>query len=263
MKLGKYEKGAEFSYAFGAFVVMELLKNSPFLASQILIHSKLKKTEDIEILLNLAKSQNIEIVYDDKLIEKLADKENVYIVGVFSCKKALSNGFNNLNDKKNSLIICNASSDNFKFELLDSITLVNPSDMGNMGTIMRTLLGFGYKQLNIILPAVDIFNPKVIRASMGALFSLKINLFDSVEQYLKFDNSNKFAFMLDGTNNLNNILPVSPHSLIFGNEASGLPSVFKEFATTVVIKHSKLIDSLNLPNSTAIAMFKFKGGMFN
>ena len=108
----------------------------------------------------LCEKQNIEIRYDDKSINKISDKENCFVVGVF---------------KK------------FSSKLVDDkhVVLVNPSDMGNIGTIMRTMLGFNFKNLIIVRPCVDVFNPKVVRASMGAIFSLNIVEFDNVEEYLK------------------------------------------------------------------------------
>jgi len=56
------------------------------------------------------------------------------------------------------------------------IVLVEPRNMGNVGTIIRTMLGFGYRNLVMIGPAVDIFDPMVIRSTMGALFKLILNI---------------------------------------------------------------------------------------
>lgn len=51
------------------------------------------------------------------------------------------------------------------------VVLVNPGILGNMGTIIRTMLGFNYTNLAIIRPG-DVFDPRVVRASMGALFNI-------------------------------------------------------------------------------------------
>ena len=161
------------------------------------------------------------------------DKENCFVVGVF--KKF---GGKNINDKH--------------------IVLVNPSDMGNMGTIMRTMLGFDFKNLIIIRPCVDIFNPKVVRASMGAIFSLNIVEYESVEEYLNSNSNKKYFFMLNGKKELgkfNNCY--NKFDLVFGNEASGLPEELINVDESVVIKHSKNIDSLNLPISVAMAIYEF------
>ena len=69
----------------------------------------------------------------------------------------------------------------------DQVVLVNPSDMGNAGTIMRTALGFGYKKIILIKPCIDIFNPKVVRSSMVAIFSLNIIYYDSIEGWVRTD----------------------------------------------------------------------------
>ena len=60
---------------------------------------------------------------------------------------------------------------------------MNPSDMGNMGTIIRTGIGFGIRNLAIVEPAVDVFNPRVVRASMGSLFQMNFRYYDSFETY--------------------------------------------------------------------------------
>ena len=78
----------------------------------------------------------------------------------------------------------------------NQVLLVNPGDMGNLGTIIRVMLGFNYNNLAIIKPCIDIFDPKVIRASMGSLFSMNIKLYDSYKDYAQENQNLKFPFML-------------------------------------------------------------------
>ena len=232
-KIEKYKKENDYSFSFGAFPTFELIKNKPNLAVCLLLHSKLKISEDIEKLISLCKDLKIEIKYDDKAINKIADKENCFVVGVF--KKFAGK---NIDDKH--------------------VVLVNPSDAGNIGTIMRTMLGFDMKNLIIIRPCVDVFNPKVIRASMGAIFSLNIVEFESVEEYLKSNNNKKYFFMLNGKKSLGEFKNEHEnYDIVFGNEASGLPEHLISVDESVVIRHSKNIDSLNLPISVAMAIYEF------
>ena len=49
----------------------------------------------------------------------------------------------------------------------------------------------------------------------------------------------------------------SPFALIFGNEGSGLDQSFLKLGTPIIIKHSKNIDSLNLPISVSMAIYEF------
>ncbi len=233
MKFEKYKKEMEYSYSFGAFPTFELIKHKQKQALCVLLHSKLKITEDIEKLIALCNKNKIEVIYDDKSINKIADKENCFVVGVF-----------------NKYVGKNASDSH--------IVLVNPSDAGNMGTIMRTMLGFNFKNLIAVRPCVDIFNPKVIRASMGAVFSLNIFEVDSVEEYLKSNNNKKYFFMLNGKKSLGEFKNTHDNfDLVFGNEASGLPNNLIDVDESVVINHSKNIDSLNLPISVAMAIYEF------
>ncbi|MBQ8615836.1 MAG: TrmH family RNA methyltransferase, partial [Clostridia bacterium] len=105
---------------------------------------------------------------------------------------------------------------------------------------------------------VDVFNPKVVRASMGAIFSLNIVEFDSVEEYLKSNNNKKYFFMLNGKLELGKFQnDHKKFDLVFGNEASGLPEFLIDVDESVVIRHSKNIDSLNLPISVAMAIYEF------
>ena len=59
------------------------------------------------------------------------------------------------------------------------VVLVNPSDMGNLGTIIRTAVGFGLPDLAIIRPGAAICHPKTVRASMASLFRLNFSLVDA------------------------------------------------------------------------------------
>lgn len=234
MEYKKYSKENNISYSFGAFPTYELLKNKPKTIRSIIIHEKLDKSADIEKIFKLAKSHKISITTNSKLIEKLSGKGNVYIMGVFE-KYSTS-----LNHHENQVL------------------LVNPSDMGNLGTIIRVMLGFNYKNLAIIKPCIDIFDPKVIRASMGSIFSINIQLYDSITDYLKVNNNAKYPFMLQAKTSLQSLdTKETPHTLIFGNEASGLDSHYLNIGRPLIIKHSSNIDSLNLSMSVGIALYEF------
>ena len=74
--------------------------------------------------------------------------------------------------------------DKFQGELTQGNHLVlhHPSDKGNLGTMLRTALGFGYTDIAIIRPAADVFDPHVVRASMGAIFGLNVRYYDCFEE---------------------------------------------------------------------------------
>lgn len=233
----KYKKNSEISYTFGTFPTFELIKNKPQFVEKILIHDKLTISADVEKLLNLAKANNIFVEKASKQIEKISDKDNTLVVGVF--KKYTQKIEPNTNH----------------------IVLVNPSDMGNLGTILRTSLGFNQLNIALISPCADHFNPKVIRSSMGAIFSLNVQVFSSFEEYHSQNSNHEFyPFMLKAKTTLqtlNRKKSTTPFALIFGNEATGLDDSFLSLGTPILITHSSKIDSLNLPISASIAMFEF------
>ena len=71
----KYDKGSGISYTFGTFPTFELVQHKPDVVECVLVHSKLQVSQEIEKLFDLCKASGIEIIYNDKLIHKIVDKE--------------------------------------------------------------------------------------------------------------------------------------------------------------------------------------------
>ncbi len=235
MKL--YKKGADESYTLGVFPTIELLKNRPEIVKRVVVHSSIEENRGYPLIKELCQKHHITIDIHDPTIKKLSPKNNCYAIGVFHV---------------------------FHDELEDHnhVVLVNPMDMGNMGTIMRTMLGFEVRDLAIVRPACDVFDPKVIRASMGAIFSLRVKYYESFEDYhAQFDHE-MYPFMLKGAENIHHVKPHGTFSLIFGNESSGLPDDYLKYGQSVFIPHSNAIDSLNLSQSLGIGLYHFTSDQF-
>lgn len=234
--LKKYAKKMEHSYTLGAFPTIELLKNQPEHVLKVLLHPDMNSKAQLDIISGLCREHHIPLETAGKTVEKLRDKENIFAIGVFEKYE------NTLEPEKNHIV------------------LVNPGDMGNMGTIIRTSIGFGIENLAIIEPGADVFNPKVVRASMGSLFQLKFHYYKSFEEYAQTAGERKmYPFMLKGAVPLQELkrAPREVYSLIFGNEATGLPDDFSKIGQSVVIRHTDHIDSLNLALATGIGIYEF------
>lgn len=232
----KYRKKETYSYSCGSFPTFELLQARPELIEMILVHSNVK-AEILGKLSQECEKANAKMIYCDRQIEKVRDKESCIVLGVFKkyhCK---------LDHNDNHVV------------------LVNPSDTGNLGTIIRSCVGFGITNLAIVEPAVDIFHPKVVRASMGALFRMKFEYFPSFRQYFQEygDEREHYPFMLNGKYPLGTFEHPDnkAYSLIFGNEASGLDADYLNLGKSVVIPHTQAIDSLNLSLATGIGIYEF------
>lgn len=231
MKIQKYKHDSEYSYALGMTLTIELLKFKAKYVEKVLLSTRVEENENIELLKDLCEKNNIEIEYNEKAFNILSPKGNCFVIGLFrKFENKVTEG--------------------------SHVVLVNPSDAGNLGTIIRTATGFDLPKLVIIRPGVDIFDPKVVRASMGALFRIEFSYYDTFEEYRKdFPKQNCYSFMLTSSKPINQVEFKKPYSLIFGNEATGLPEYFANISQTVIIPHKQTIDSLNLPIAASIGMF--------
>ncbi|MBQ8280849.1 MAG: TrmH family RNA methyltransferase [Lachnospiraceae bacterium] len=230
-----YKGKCDYSYTLGAFPTYELINNKPEWVREVYIHSSFTDSEKLK---RLCAEKRIGVFVNDKLISRLSDKENVYVIGVYN-KASLP-----LDENKSHIM------------------LVNPGNMGNVGTIIRTAIAFGIHNLAIISPGVDIHNPKVVRGSMGALFHMNIEYFESFSEYEKKYCGNGrecFSFMLTAKEqlNVNNCPKPELFTLIFGNEATGLPEEYADFTNPIIIPQSDEVDSLNLTIAAGIGMYMF------
>lgn len=239
MKLSRYKHDSPFSYTLGATLSYELLKTNPQLIRRVFLRPDIKHGDNLEKILSELRQNHIEIIESTKAFNILNAKDNCLLIAEFTKPSTpLQNDPNEAH-----------------------IVLVNPSDTGNLGTIVRTAAAFGYHNLAIITPAVDPYDPKTIRASMGAIFHLNIAQFHSFEDYLAAQSSPRrlYSFMLNRqAQTLAEITPEDHnYALIFGNEAAGLPKEFAQTATPIFIPQSSNVDSLNLSVAASIAMYHF------
>lgn len=228
----KYNKKSDFSYSIGVFPTIELLRNKGDTVAKVYINPKGDRNKGINEIVELCRKLRIQIEEDKKTIEIISRNENTYAIGVFRKYEST------VDRNKNHLM------------------LVEPSDMGNLGTICRTLLAFGFKDLAIIKPAVDIFDPKVVRSSMGAVFSIDFQYFSSFNEYRKNFSHTPYPFMVDGDSYISNISFSEPYTLVFGNEGSGLSNDYKGVGKSVKIEQSDDVDSLNLSIAVGISLYQ-------
>jgi len=229
----KYKKDADTSYALGPFPAMELLKRRPQDALQLVMDPEFHGREEFAVL---CRERSIPVVYDKNTLERLSEKD-----------------------------ICLAAAEFKKFDTaLDAssphVLLVEPSDMGNVGTILRTLLGLGIKDIALVEPCADVFHPRCVRASMGAVFSVRTRKFAQIEEYLsEFRHRTLYPFLVDSSVSLEEVTPPDGKAwtLVFGNESRGLPDSFSRLGQPVRIPQTEDVDSLNLAVAVALGAYRF------
>ena len=232
LRLKRYRKHFEYSYANGVFATLELLDARPEQVLRVVLSSKGEQNAGVAQIRDLGARSHVPVETNDRALERLSPKGRHLAIGVF--RKYRSQLDPNLNH----------------------VVLVNPGDMGNVGTIARTMLGFGVTDLALIRPAVDVFDPKTVRASMGAVFRLSIEYFDSFEDYSGCFAHKLYPLMTSGRVTIGSVRFESPFALVFGNESEGLPDEFLSAGTSIAIPHDKRIDSLNLSVAVAIALYE-------
>jgi len=238
MPLKRYQRDFPHSYTLGVFPTLELLNFQPSHVQRVIASAQGERNEGVVKLRDLCARLRIPFEVNDKQIERLSPKENIYTVGVFEKYQP------RLDPAGNHLV------------------LVNPSDMGNLGTIMRTMVGFGVNNLALVKPAADIFDPRAIRASMGAVFRLNFEYFDSFDAYHAAFKQSLYPFMTDGNVPLPEAKFTTPFALVFGSESSGLPDAYHALGTSITIPHSEAIDSLNLSVAVGIGLYAATKGAF-
>ena len=133
-------------------------------------------------------------------------------------------------------------------------------DPGNMGTIMRTADWYGIRHIVCSRDTVSVYNPKVVQATMGAIFRTRVEYVDLAEW---IDEANKkgiatYGAMLDGTDYRSAALQ-GPAVLVVGNEGRGIsaPVAARLRQRLTIPNVGGTCESLNAAVATAILVSRF------
>ncbi len=140
------------------------------------------------------------------------------------------------------------------------VALENISDPGNVGTIIRTCDWFGIKDIVISNNSVDIYNPKVIRSTMGSLFHVNIHISGNIIGTLKvLQQKGKIIFCADmDGNSIYNVEKNKKSVLVFSNEANGPTERLLEISDSIItIPKFGNAESLNVSTAAAVVISEF------
>jgi RNA methyltransferase, TrmH family len=139
--------------------------------------------------------------------------------------------------------------------LLDRI-----SDPGNLGTLLRTALAFGWDGVFLLEGSVDLFNDKVLRASKGAIFQLSFDRGDETALQQLLD-SQSWALLSAqaGGQDVKQLDPIilstQPLMLAVGNESHGLSDFVSHRFTPFALPMKGQTDSLNAAVAGSIFLY--------
>lgn len=152
------------------------------------------------------------------------------------------------------------------------LVLENIEKPGNLGAMLRTCDAAGVDAVIICQAATDIYNPNIIRSSLGCLFTQNIacGSVPDVIAWLKKNKVTAYAASPDADSDYSQKDYTGPSAFVFGSESMGLSShLMNALDNKISIPMSGMIDSLNVSVSAAVILFeairqrRLKGLMVN
>ena len=140
------------------------------------------------------------------------------------------------------------------------LLIENLQDPGNLGTMIRTAEGAGVTGILISRESVDLYNPKTIRSTMGALYRMPFLYVDDLKETihtLKEQNIKSYAAHLDGKNTYDKEDYRQGTAFLIGNEGNGLREEIAQCADTWIrIPMCGQVESLNAAVAATVLMFE-------
>lgn len=238
---------------------------------RLLNDSKQRRQENLvvietkKIFLTILESidpKNIEAIFvtneflleNKRLLHKFDSKINL-------CKNEIFNSASGLKTPDGIICVFRPNKNKIVFNKNDNyIALYNLQNPHNLGAVIRSCLGFNIKGVFLIGNCCDLYHPEVIRSSMGYVFKInteKFNSFDYFLQYAKTNNMHLLA-MANTSNAIDIYNYKNKHNNCFliGNEGQGLPSqVLNNCSTIIKIPLNKDVESLNASVAASIVAF--------
>ena len=194
----------------------------------------------------------VKCIFTNKIIEGIDENITQYLVD-----DVILNKISYMPSNQGVIGVCKMNESAFEDENL-VVFLDNVSDPGNMGTILRTCLAFGVKNVLISEGSVSIYNDKVLMSSQGAIFNLNIKKIS----YLELKNLKNEYKIISSTLSENSIdfgdLKVDSNSkyiVVFGNESRGISEETKELTDIFTKIPMNTIDSLNVGVAAGIIIY--------
>lgn len=168
------------------------------------------------------------------------------------------NNLTTLETPSNILAVCHKLEE--KKEIGDRILILDGiQDPGNLGTIIRSAVAFHIDTIILSDDTVDLYNPKVIRASQGMMFHINIirkNLLEYIPK-LKDENYQILGTKVTHGNSLKTLEKISKFAIIMGNEGNGIKDTTAELCDKFLyIDMSSVCESLNVGVAASIILYE-------
>lgn len=229
----------------GLFIIeglreIELAIIGNYTIDTLLFNADLFEEDKLQLINTTA--QTIEISKD--VYQKIAYRETTE--GIIAIAKARTNIIDNLvfNTKTPLILVAEA-----------------PEKPGNIGAILRTADAANVDAVIIANPKTDLYNPNIIRSSVGCLFTNKIatGTTETIIAFLKLNNINIFSAILQESQFYYTQDYTEATAIVVGTEATGLSEAWRKAAKqNIIIPMQGVIDSMNVSVAAGILIFEAK-----
>ena len=220
---------------------IELVLKGGYVVETILFLPEIISENQVDILIGSNKIEKIEI--SKEVYKKLAYRDTTE--GILAIAKTKSLALSDLKLSENPLILVAES-------------LEKP---GNIGAILRTADAANIDAVIIANPKSDLYNPNIVRSSVGCLFTRQIatGTTNEVIAFLKENNISFYAATLQNSTAYHTQNYTTPTALVVGTEATGLTEKWRsESSQNIIIPMQGEIDSMNVSVAAAILIFEAK-----
>ena len=237
-------------------------------------HPIVKHLTKLNKLKNYRIDSNSLVMQGDQVIQELANQLNfkclLYEKGteipfkisdaceIYEVTKEILKKITNLSSPQNLLVELPIPAYSTELNHDPLLILDKVSDPGNLGTLIRSALAFGFTQIVLLEGSCDPFNDKALRSARGATFFVR--LFCKSLNELKLDpmysSFTLYSADMKGEN-IRDVKLQKPYGLIMGHESEGISDAIKKESRLISIKMNTQVESLNVAVAGSILMHEF------
>ncbi|KIX22553.1 rRNA methyltransferase [Flavobacterium sp. 316] len=220
---------------------IELAIKGNYEIETVLFYPELISEKELHNFIFSSKTEKIEI--SKEVYQKLAYRDSTE--GILAIAKTKPLQLSNLKLSQNPLILVAEA----------------PEKPGNIGALLRTADAANIDAVIIANPKSDMYNPNIVRSSVGCLFTRQIATATSEETiaFLKENNIAIYCATLQDSTQYHSQNYTTPTAMIVGTEATGLTEIWRKNSNqNIIIPMQGEIDSMNVSVAAAILLFEAK-----
>ncbi|GAA4242449.1 MULTISPECIES: TrmH family RNA methyltransferase [Winogradskyella] len=250
---------------------------NPFIKQLVLLKEKARQRKKTglfliegkrELSLAIKGAYNIDtlLFYPELFSESEAQAMSQYNIEIIEISKEVFQKLAHRDTTEGVIAVVNSKHhtlEDLKFESKNPLILVAeaPEKPGNIGALLRTADAANVDAVIIANPKSDLYNPNIIRSSVGCVFTTEIAMASSDEaiDFLKKYNFNIFSAILQESEPYHSQDYTLPTAIVVGTEATGLTKEWRKAATkNISIPMQGEIDSMNVSVAAGILIFEAK-----